>query len=305
MHKKNNKMWFLFALVSALFLGFYDVLKKVSVNNNAVFPVLLISTVSSALLFLPLFVLSRNGYLNSGHLLFIPRVDLSSHVLILAKSILVLTSWIFSFFALKHLPITVVSPIRATGPVWTLAGAILIYGEQLNIFQWLGLIITLCFFYLFSTIGKLEGLSLKNNRWFWFIILATLTGAASGLYDKYLMTHLHRMAVQSWFSVYQALLMVPVVFLIWHPQRTKHSAFQFRWSIPMVGLLLVVADFAYFYALSKPDALISIISALRRGNVIIAFAFGAFLFKERNIKRKALYLGGILTGILMLVFGSM
>jgi len=297
-------MWFLYALVSALFLGIYDVLKKVSVNNNAVFPVLLISTASSAILFMPLFILSQTGYLSDGHLLFIPQANLNTHLLILAKAVLVLTSWIFSFFALKHLPLTVVSPIRATGPLWTLIGAILIFGEQLNGFQWLGLTITLVFFYLFSTTGKLEGLSLKNNRWFWFIILATLTGAASGLYDKYLMTNLDRMAVQSWFSVYQFALMVPVVFLIWHPQRSKHTPFQFRWSIPLVGILLVIADFAYFYALSHPEALISIISALRRGSVIIAFAFGAFLFKEKNIKQKAIYLGGILTGILFLVLGS-
>ncbi|WP_430821446.1 EamA family transporter [Carboxylicivirga caseinilyticus] len=305
MRKFFLTMWFLYAIVSALFLGIYDVLKKVSVNDNAVFPVLLVSTMSSAFLFLPVFILSNNGILNEGDLLFIPHADGKTHLFIFAKAVLVLTSWIFSFFALKHLPLTVVSPIRATGPLWTLIGAILIFGEQLNMLQWIGLIITLAFFYLFSTIGKLEGLSLKNNKWFWFIILATLTGAASGLYDKYLMTNLDRMAVQSWFSVYQALLMVPIVYLVWYPQRSKHSPFKFRWSIPLVGIMLVIADFAYFYALSNPEALISVISALRRGSVIIAFVFGAILFKEKNIKQKAIYLTGILTGILLLLLGSM
>ncbi len=286
-------------------MGIYDVLKKVSVNNNAVFPVLLVSTMSSALLFVPVFIFSRNGILSEGDLLFIPKADAQTHLYIFAKAVLVLTSWIFSFFALKHLPLTVVSPIRATGPLWTLIGAILIFGEQLNTLQWVGIVTTLVFFYVFSTIGKLEGLSLKNNKWFWFIILATLTGAASGLYDKYLMTNLDRMAVQSWFSVYQAFLMVPLVYLIWYPQRAKLSPFTFRWSIPLVGIMLVIADFAYFYALSNPEALISVISALRRGSVVIAFIFGAILFKEKNIKRKAIYLAGILAGIFMLLLGSM
>ncbi len=298
-------MWFIYALFSALFLGVYDVLKKVSVNNNAVFPVLLISTAASALLFIPIFVISYFDIISTEHLLYIPRVDFHTHLLIIAKSVLVLTSWIFSFFALKHLPLTVVSPIRATGPLWTLIGAILIFGEQLNTLQWVGLITTLAFFYLFSTLGKLEGLSFKSNIWFWFVILATLTGAASGLYDKYLMQNLDRMAVQSWFSVYQAFLMIPIVFLIWYPKRKKHGAFQFRWSIPFVGILLVIADFAYFYALSHPEALISIISAIRRGSVVIAFAFGALLFREKNIGKKAIYLFGILTGIFLLVLGSM
>ncbi len=286
-------------------MGIYDVLKKVSVNNNAVFPVLLVSTMSSALLFVPVFILSRNSILSEGDLLFIPKADAQTHLYIFAKAVLVLTSWIFSFFALKHLPLTVVSPIRATGPLWTLIGAILIFGEQLNTLQWVGIVTTLVFFYIFSTIGKLEGLSLKKNKWFWFIILATLTGAASGLYDKYLMTNLDRMAVQSWFSVYQAFLMVPLVYFIWYPQRAKLSPFTFRWSIPLVGIMLVIADFAYFYALSNPEALISVISALRRGSVVIAFIFGAILFKEKNIKRKAIYLAGILAGIFMLLLGSM
>lgn len=297
-------MWFFYALVSALFLGFYDIFKKYSVNNNAVLPVLLVSTCTSALLFIPLLILSNLGIIAEGELIHIPAVTWSSHLLIVGKAIIVLTSWIFSFFALKHLPITIVAPVRATGPLWTLIGAILIFNEQLSTLQWLGIIVTITFFFLFSTAGKLEGISLKNNKWLWFAILGTLAGTASGLFDKYLIRNIDRMAVQSWFSIYQAIIMMPVVALLWWPQRKKLTSYQFRWSIPLVGLFLVIADFAYFYALNNPDAMISIISALRRGSVLIAFGLGAFLFREKNIRRKAIYLAGILVGIALLVLGS-
>ncbi len=296
--------WFLYALVSALFLGFYDIFKKFSVNGNAVLPVLLFSTITSALLFLPLLFLSHCQAISEDHLVYIPTISFHSHLLITGKAIIVLTSWLFSFFALKHLPLTIVAPIRATGPLWTLFGAIILFSEQLSTLQWAGIIITILFFFLFSTTGKLEGISFKTNKWIWFAILGTLAGTASGLFDKYLIRNIDRMAVQSWFSIYQAIIMLPVVGILWWPKRKKLTPFTFRWSIPLVGLFLVFADFAYFYALNNPDALISIVAALRRGSVLIAFGLGAFLFRENNIKRKALYLAGILFGIALLVAGS-
>ncbi|TAJ13218.1 DMT family transporter [Marinilabiliaceae bacterium JC017] len=297
-------MWFLFALGSALFLGVYDVFKKLSVNDNAVLPVLFFSTLTSALLFIPLLVGSYFELIPTNHLLYIPPITMKEHLLISLKAAIVLISWIFSFFALKHLPITIVSPIRATGPLWTLIGAIILYGEKLSMLQWSGMAITLCFFFLFSTAGKREGISFTKNKWVWFIILGTLAGTASGLYDKFLIREIHRMAVQSYFSIYQVVLMTPIIFLLWWPNRQRLTPFKWRFTIPLIGLFLVIADFFYFYALSYPDSMISIISALRRGSVIIAFSFGAFLFKERHIAMKALYLAGIMLGILFLVFGS-
>ncbi|MCU4155726.1 EamA family transporter [Carboxylicivirga sp. A043] len=297
-------MWFYLALSSALLLGVYDVFKKASLNNNAVLPVLMISIMSSALLFIPLWLLSVNNYITAEHELFIPNITINEHLQILLKSVIVLISWIFSFFALKHLPITIVAPIRATGPLWTLIGAILIFSEQLNTYQWIGIITTLSFFYLFSTTGKTEGISFKNNKWFWFIILATISGAASGLYDKHLLHRVDRLAVQCWFSIYQTLLMIPIILLLWWPNRKTSTPFSFRWTIPLIGITLILADFIYFKAVSQSDALISVISAIRRGGVIIAFTFGAIVFKEQNIKKKAYYLTGILIGIAVLIYGS-
>jgi transporter family protein len=297
-------MWWLLALISAIFLGVYDVVKKVSVNSNAVLPVLLFSSLSGAILFIPLLLLSQNNLLPATHLFYIPPISGKEHAMLFLKSVIVVTSWIFSFFALKHLPLTIVSPIRATGPLWTLIGAILIFGEQLTTYQWLGIITTLSFFYMFSIAGKTEGISFRHNKWVLFLILGTLFGAVSGLYDKFLLRHINRMAVQCYFTFYQVVLFVPIVWAIWWPKRKKTSPFIWRWSIPLIGIFLIIADFFYFYALHIPDSMISIISALRRGSVVIAFAFGAYLFKEKNIKTKSIYLAGILIGIGLLIFGT-
>jgi len=298
-------MWALFAVASALFLGSYDVFKKLSLNKNAVLPVLFFSTLTSATIFIPLILLSTYypDSLNKG-LFYIPPAPFAQHGYFFLKSLIVTASWIFTFFAVKHLPLTIVSPIRATGPVWTLFGAIIIFSEHLTPIQWAGTALTLIFFYLFSLAGKTEGIHFASNKWIVYIIAGTLLGSVSGLYDKFLIHNFDRMAVQSWSSIYQVGLLAPVLLFLWYPKRAENTRFQWRWSIPMIGLFLVIADFLYFYAISLDGSLIGVISALRRSGVIISFTFGGYLFHERNIRKKGWLLLGILAGVLILLFGS-
>jgi len=299
-------MWVLLALISAVILGLYESLKKISVHKNAVLPVLFGSIVSGACIVFPIIVGSIlfPDTFRSIHL-YVPPISPTGHLLILLKSMIVVSSWLFAFHALKHLPLTIATPIQATGPIWTLVGAILIFQEDLNPTQWAGVTTTLVFFYLLSTAGKLEGINFRKNQWILFIIAGTLLSAASGLYDKFIIRKIDRLAVQAWFSFYQVALMLPAIALFrWTKARTERPAFQWRWSIPAIGLFLLLADFAYFYALSFPDSMVSIVSALRRGGVLISFTIGALLFKERNIRTKGIYLIGILIGILLISLGS-
>jgi len=298
-------MWALFAVASAVFLGSYDVFKKLSLNSNAVLPVLFFATLTSSIIFLP-FVLLSTYYpdLLINSIFFIPPAPLSQHGFFFLKSVIVTSSWIFTFFAVKHLPLTIVSPIRATGPIWTLFGAIMIFSEHLTIIQWTGTAVTLAFFYLFSLAGKSEGIHFATNKWVAFLIAGTLLGSVSGLYDKFLIRNFDRMAVQAWSGIYQVGLLLPVILFLWYPKRLDNTPFQWRWSIPMIGLFLLIADFLYFYAISFDGSLISVISALRRSGVIISFSMGGLLFHEKNLQKKGWLLLGILAGVMILLFGS-
>ncbi|MDP3435053.1 MAG: DMT family transporter [Bacteroidota bacterium] len=299
-------MWVILALMSAVLLGIYEVFKKISVQRNAVIPVLFLSTLTSSLIFVPFVIGSYFApeFFTRIHL-FIPEINIEQHGLILIKSVIVVASWILAFYAVKNLPITIVGPIRATGPIWTLLGAILIFGEHLNLYQWLGVSVTLLFFYLLSTTGKLEGIHFKTNKWVLFIVAATFIGAASGLYDKFIMRRVDRLAVQAWFSFYQVAILLPILAVNrWRLPKAERTPFHWRWSIPMIGVFLVLADFLYFNALTYEDSLISIISSLRRGGVVISFVVGAVVFHEKNLRKKGLYLAGILIGILLISLGS-
>jgi len=298
-------MWIFLGLISAVFLGIYDIFKKISLKENAVIPVLFFSILSSSLLFLPFSFLSFYFPEHIKNTIFyVPQVNLSTHVFIFIKSVIVLTSWLFAYFAMKHLPITIASPIKATQPVWIVIGALLFFGESLSALQIIGVTVTLISFFLFSVVGSLEGFSIKNNKWIWYIILATLTGAISGLYDKYLMKEFDRFAVQVYYTYYQAIIMGIISLFLWYPNRKNTTPFEWRWSIVQISLFLVMADFCYFFALSTEGSLISVISTLRRSGVVIPFLFGAVFYGEKNLKFKIISLIGIVSGILFLFLGS-
>lgn len=298
-------MWGILGIVTAVLLGIYDIFKKTSLNNNAVFPVLLISVSTSALIFTTFIVgsyISPDTFKSIN--LYVPEISFSEHVQIFFKSSIVLASWITAFFAIKNLPLTIVSPIRATAPLWTLIGAIILFSEKLNALQWIGLLTTLTFFFLFSTTGKLEGISFRKNKWIWLIITATLLGSASSLYDRYIVREIDRFSVQTWSGIYQLAILLPIVIFFWYPTRKKTTPFQFRWTIPLIGIFLVLSDFFYFWAISYPESLISVLSGIRRSGVVIPFIFAAIFFEEKNVRKKGLYLAGIITGVILMALGS-
>lgn len=299
-------MWAFLALLSALCLGFYDVLRKYSLKQNAVLPVLLGSTFTSSLMLLPVLVLSQTGVISEDAFYYIPAISLHDHLLLVNKAAIVLGSWVFVYYGLRDLPLSIVSPIRATAPIWTLIGALIIFQERPNGIQWIGLVVTLIFFFLFSFAGKREGINFKSNRAVWFVVIGTLIGSCSALYDKFLVREadIPRMAILCYYSFYQFLLVIPLLFIIWYPIRKKQP---FRWvkTIPAIGVVIIIADFVYYGAIADSDALISLISPLRRSNALVAFLMAYFFFHERNMLRKGLCLLGILTGIAIIVAGSL
>ena len=334
-------MWLVLAFVSATFLGFYDTSKKASLKGNAVLPVLFLNTVFSTLIFSPFLVdyiggfgwftgtfldtapfspgaqtldsqalhetacspLAARGFSNSlTHSALAARTK--AHLLVVLKAFIVLSSWICGYFGLKHLPLTIVGPINATRPVLVLIGAMLIFGERLNAYQWIGVILAICSVFLMSRASKKENIDFKHNKWVWCVGLATLMGVISGLYDKFIMKSLSPMFVQSWFNFYQMIIMTIICGLIWYPKRHETTPFQWRWTILLISLFICIADFAYYTSLNDPESMISVVSLVRRGSVIISFACAVIFFKERNLKAKIIDLALLLAGMAFIWIGT-
>lgn len=299
-------MWLLLAFCSAALLGFYDVFKKKSLSNNAVLPVLALNTLFSSIIFIPFILLSHFApQMLKDSIFYVPDSGgWEVHKFILLKSFIVLSSWAFGYFGMKHLPLTIVGPINATRPVMTLVGAMLIFGERLNLYQWIGVFMAVISFFMLSRSGKKEGIDFKHDRWIWFVVLAAVLGAVSGLYDKYLMGRFNNMQVQAWYNIYQLFMMGGVLMFLWWPKRKTSTPFRWDWCIILISVFLSAADFVYFYALSMEDSMISIVSMVRRGSVVVSFLFGAMMFHEKNLKSKAIDLLLVLIGMFFLYLGS-
>lgn len=297
--------------MSAAFLGIYDSLKKKALKDNAVIPILFLNTLFSSLIFLPFILLSGMTDILDGSIFHVASGGWEVHKFIVLKALIVLSSWILGYFGMKHLPLTIVGPINATRPVMVLVGALLFFGERLNVWQWVGVSLAVISFLLLSRSGKKEGIDFKHDHWIYMIVGAAALGAVSGLYDKYLMAPagqggvgLDRMMVQSWYNIYQCFMMLVMLLLLWWPKHNQTTPFHWDWAIIGVSVFLSTADFMYFYSLSLPEAMISIVSMVRRGSVIVSFLCGAMFFREKNLRAKAVDLALVLLGMIFLYIGS-
>ena len=340
-------MWLILAFFSAAMLGFYDASKKASLKDNAVLPVLLLNTIFSTVIFSPFLMdyLGGFGWFNGTFLDTSPFQGkaqtpagqqiietacslptarsahnflginplgssasiIKAHLMVVLKAFIVLSSWIFGYFGMKHLPITIVGPINATRPVLTLLGAMLIFGEDLNAWQWGGVLLALFSLFLLSRAGKSEGVDFRHNIWVLSVAAAAVVGACCGLYDRHIMHSLEPMFVQSWYVLYQAVLMGITISLLTIFKTKKQGgtdSFHWSWAIPLISLFLSAADVAYLFALSDPDAMISVVSMIRRGSVIVSFLFGVIALHEKNVKMKIIDLSILLIGLVLLVLGS-
>jgi transporter family protein len=297
--------WLAASLVAAAFLGLYELCNKHAVRANAVLPVLFLATLCSALTWgvLLLFERAAPGVLPA--MLTVDPLTPTQHLQLFLKSAIVAASWVCTYFAVKHLPISITSPIASTQPLVTLAGGLLLFMERPSSLQMSGVVLTLASFVGLSFAGRAEGVDFKRNPWIRLLLAGTVLNGVSALYDKLLLGREHFTAatVQAWFSIYLALLFLPLA-IGWKRRWWPRGEFHWRWSIPGIAAALLIADFIYFNALRDPAALISVVSCVRRGSVLISFSGGLLLFGETNGRRKLPAMLGMLAGIWLIMLGG-
>lgn len=281
-------MWVWFSVCSAVLLGLYDVTKKQALKKNSVLWILLCSTALTALILSP--------FLSSG--------SLHDHLSLVLKALLVSSSWISGLVALKLLPLTTVSTIKASRPVFVVMFSIILFAERLNPLQWTGVVLVLAALFLLGRSSRKEGISFTSNKGIAWMLASVLTGAASALYDKHIIGHLEPLFVQSWTNVYITAIMALILFGVRLKEKASFRKLEWDWKLPLIAVLITVSDALYFFAIKDDGALLSVISMIRRSSVIITFLFGAIIFKEHNIRDKAVDLLILMSGIVLLLFAS-
>ncbi|MBR0176592.1 MAG: EamA family transporter [Bacteroidales bacterium] len=299
-------MWVILSLVSAVLLGFYDIFKKQTVVKNAIIPVLFYSTMISGALFLPFVLLSAfNPEIFAGGFmqkLFIEPITAQQHLLILGKTAIILCSWMFSYSAMKHLPITVVGPVNQLRPAISVVLLFLIFQEKLTAIQWVGLVLALVSFYLMNRSGKLEGIQFKSNKWVYMLLASAVLVALSGVYDKFLLSkeRISPSTIQAWYTIYDFLMMAVLFLLIWLPKR-KEQPFEWRWGTVAMAVFVTVADVIYLTGLKQEAAVVVLIPLILYGvRLVVSFVYGIFGFKEKNIRSKIIPLLMVLAALVCL-----
>ena len=290
--------WTSWVLASSVLLALYDLAKKASVRANAVLPVLLISTTFG-------FAAYSAGLFASGHFCALGEISGAPLALGLVKSVIVGTSWVFTFCALRTLPITIATPIRASSPALVLLIAVPLYGEMPSALQGLGMAAVFAGYFAFSWAGRHEGIDFFRNRAVWCAIVGAVCSAVSSLWDKYIF-QVRALPVEQVQLVFQAGLVAfyALALVASRALRFGRDAFEWRWTIPVVGILLAGADWLYFKGLAYPGAPISAASLMRRFSVVLTFLLGARFFHETNLVRKGIALAAIVAGVALLCFAS-
>lgn len=292
-------LWLSLSLASAFLLGAYEITRKRAVRESAILPVLLGANLGGLGLLGMSLALGR-AFPEPAHAWGFELEELTrrAHLGILLKSCIVSTSWVMSYFAVKRLPISVAGPLRATSPVVTILGALLLFQESPALLQRCGIAVIFSGYFGFAWLGREEGIFFLQNRAVGLLVLGTCIGSLSGLYDKYLLQYaeLAPTTLQFWFTAYNVMIQLFLCRLIWWPKRGVQS-FRMSWSVPLVGVFLVLADQLYFRAMAHEGALVSVISLVRRSSVLVSFTVGGLLFREQLLKKKALFLGVIVLGL--------
>ena len=290
--------WASWVLASAVLLALYDLAKKASVGANAVLPVLLASTVFG-------FAAYAAGLLATGHFRALGAVSGAAVSLGLAKSAIVGTSWVFTFCALRTLPITIATPIRASAPALVLLIAVPLYGETPSPLQGVGMAAVFAGYFAFSWAGRHEGIDFFRSRAVWCAIAGAVLSAVSSIWDKYVF-QVRAMPVEQVQLVFQAGLVAfyALALAASRALRLGRDAFEWRWTIPLVGILLAGADWLYFKGVAHPGSPISAASLMRRLSVVLTFLLGARFFHETNLVRKGIALAAIVAGVSLLCLAS-
>ncbi len=281
-------MWLWLTVCSALLLGIYDVFKKQALKRNGVYWILVGSTGLTTLFLSP----------------FLSAISLHDHLCILIKAVLVSASWVSGLIAMKHLPLTTVSTIKASRPMFVVIFSIILFGERLSPLQWLGVAIVMAALFLSSRSKRHETDKANSAKGMVAMVVSVLSGAASALYDKHIISGFEPLALQSWTNLYITALLALILLIQYLADKEHFQGFAWDWRILIIAVLITAADAAYFFAIKDPDAMLSVISIIRRCSVLVTFLGGALILKEGQIRDKALDMVLMMAGVGLLLYAT-
>ncbi len=295
-------LWVWLVLLYGVIKGTREIIKKKSMEKNTVLEVLFVYTLLSFLMVVP-------GVTKAG------GVDASTMLLIALKSFVIFVAWIFSFKAIKKMPISLYGLLDLSRVIFSTLMGVIFLREGMTFGQTVGLILVCAGLLLYryqtgekrnkkrahadAKLPTKEPAERVELKIVCFALLSCLLNGVSGTMDKVLMLKISSTQLQFWYMLFLVLYYLLYIIVT----KTKiHlvSALKNYW-IWILSLIFVIGDKALFIANQSPDSKVTIMTLLKQAGCIVTILAGKFIFKEKNIGYKLFCAGVIITGIVLSV----
>lgn len=290
--------WALYGISAGLILGLYDIFTKHAMTNNGVFAIVLWSSAFGALSW----IVAGAAFSMSGTDANIWHTSVVEQLWLVPKGIMMTLSWMLAYFAVRELSISFAGAVRASGPVLTFIGGLMVFGETLTWLQSLALGLSTVAYYIFAVVRRREGMTIHSARALLFMLGATLLSSLTTVYDKVLVQNLSlKVLPLQLYSALHRFVLSAIIAYVANLLTSRRQPLQWGWSVPLVGVAWVGAELAHFAAISDPDAQVAQLAIFRRASLVVAFAYSAVVFQETNIVAKSAMIALLILSIVFLV----
>ena len=295
-------LWVWLVLLYGVIKGTREIIKKKSMEKNTVLEVLFVYTLLSFLMVVP-------GVTKAG------GVDASTMVLIALKSFVIFVAWIFSFKAIKKMPISLYGLLDLSRVIFSTLMGVIFLREGMTFWQTVGLVLVCAglLLYRYQTgekrtkkkalaVGEVltkEPAERVEFKIVCFALLSCLLNGVSGTMDKVLMLKMSSTQLQFWYMLF--LVLYYLLYIIVTKTKIRLGSALKNYWIWILSLIFVIGDKALFIANQSPDSKVTIMTLLKQAGCIVTILAGKFIFKEKNIGYKLFCAGVIIAGIVLSV----
>ena len=277
-------MWIWLVLLYGVLKGAREICKKKALTINTTMEVLFVYTLLSFVIVVPDI---KNAL----------GLEPKYFGYILIKSFVIFLAWIFSFKAIKKLPISLYGVLDLSRVLFaTLLGTLVLH-EVMTPLHIVGLILV-SFGLVMLKINQNATSDTDVKPIFVLMAFAScVLNAVSGFLDKVLMKDINSSQLQFWYMLFLVLMYLIFILITKTPINYK-SALKNKW-IWILSIMFVIGDRALFIGNASAESQISIMTLLKQAGCIVTILAGKYIFKEKNTTHKLICASIIIAGIVL------
>lgn len=304
--------WMLLVLFYGVLKGIREIVKKMALKKNGVIETLFFYTFLAFLFVLP-------QAKDAGGL------EVKYYFWIALKAFFVFLAWIFSFRAIKKMPISLYGVLDLSRVLFATLLGVIVLDETLGLMKTIGLVFVSSGLLLLkyrppflkskeekegSTIdcnsseSKMDTEETDANKsdesvktiYIIFAFLSCILNALSGLMDKILMQDMNSSQLQFWYMLFM------VIYYGIYMAATKTKLSKNIWKngwIWLLSILFVLADKALFIANGMAESQVTMMTLLKQSGCVVTILAGKFIFKEKKAGYKLFCAAVVVIGIVI------